>query len=269
MRRPGGHDEPIEDYLDELLGCLRLPPRATRRLLAETEDHLQQAAATAEQAGASRLAAEREAVRQFGTAAQVAAAASAARRTSPVAALGVLTWSGVLLGGIGLIAVGVSGALAAMFNLAVGRGFVGALPNTYSAAPCRHFLEVQPSAANCAAAAVLENSHDAVALRLLAGFLGLILVCLAWWSRRYLSTDPSFRRMLSAAISATAALAFGVASVFLLGMSVDIAVHYGSRGVGWYLSGGLVSLVGTVIAGFACWEQLRRLRPWSYLQVTA
>jgi hypothetical protein len=262
-------DEPIEDYLDELLSRLRVPPRATRRLLAETEDHLRQAAEAAEQAGASRVAAERQAVAQFGPAARVAAEASAARQPAPLAALGVLAWSGLALSGLGLVAVGLSGIVAAIFNAIAGQRFVGALPQTSAAAPCGHFLALHPVAHNCAQAAVLENSADAVALRLLAGVVGLVLVGLAWWARRYLSTDPSFRRLLSAALATAAFLSFGAATVVLLGMSLDTAVHYGSRGVGWYLSGGLVSLLGAVLAGLHAWRHLRVLRPWDHVVAPA
>jgi hypothetical protein len=259
--------EPIEDYLDELLSRLRLPPRATRRLLAETEDHLLQAAEQAERAGASPVAAEREAVARFGTPAQVAAEASAARRPDARAALGVVAWSGLMLSGVGLVAVGLSGILAALFNVVAGRRFVGGLPQS-SASACHHFLALHPAAPNCAAAAILENSSDAVALRLLAGMLGLLLVGAAWWARRYLTTDPSFRRILAAATTAVAALGFSIATVVLLGMSIDTAVHHGSRGVGWYLSGGIVSLFGAAIATAYCWGQLLRIRPWSHLEVT-
>jgi hypothetical protein len=264
-RRPAA--EPIEDYLDELMSCLRMPPRATRRLLAETEDHLRSAAEAAEQCGASRAEAERDAVLRFGSAARVAAQAGDARRAGPVAAAGVLLWSGVALIGVGLVAVGLSGILAAILNVIAGRRFVGALPQGYSAAPCHHFLVVQPHASTCAVAAVLENSHDAVALRLLAGLIGLALVGAAWWTRRYLSRDPSFQRLLAAALSVVATLSFAVAAVVLLGMSADTAVNYGSQGVGWYLSGGLVSLAGALLAGARSWHHLRLIRPWNHVLV--
>lgn len=261
--------EPIEDYLDELLVCLRLPARATRRLLNETEEHLREAAAEAEGAGASPIAAERQAVERFGSAAQIAAAASAARRPTSAAAVGVVVWSGVLLSGIGLVAVGVSGILAAVFNLLAGRRFVGALPGKYGATSCHHFLALRPGAPTCSAAAILENSDDAVALRVLAGALGLLLLALAWWARRYLTSDPSFRRALRSAVAATAALAFGLAATLLLGTSAATAIHHGSDGVGWSLSGGLVSLGASVIAATLCWRDARTIRPWRHVRVAA
>lgn len=269
MRFRPDSEEPIEDYLDELLASLRLPPRATRRLLAETEDHLRQAAEAAEQAGASRVAAERQAVEQFGPAADIAMDARRSRRSDPLALVGALVWSGVTLIGVGLVAVGLSGVLAAAFNLVGGRRFVGALPHSYSLAACRRFMTLHPSVRSCGAAAILENSHDAVALRVLAGLLGLALVGIAWATRRYLNPDPSFRRMLSAAVSGAATLAFAAAAVFLFGQSLDTAVHYGSRGVGWYLSGGIASGVGAVVSALWCWQELRLLRPWSHVVAEA
>lgn len=260
-----GREEPIEDYLDELLSCLRLPPRATRRLLAETEDHLREAASVAEQAGRSRLDAEREAIARFGPATRIASDASRARRPSAVAVSGAAAWAALALGGVGLTAVGVSGALAAVFNGVVGTRFVGALPQTYSPAVCGHFLSLHTGAGSCGLAAILENSHDAVALRLLAGLVGLVSVGLAWWTRRYLSTDPSFRRLLDGSTCLLAAVAFAAATAVLLGMSVDTAVQHGSGGVGWYLSGGLVSLVAAVAAGACTWRQVRTLRPWNHV----
>jgi hypothetical protein len=261
--------EPIEDYLDELLSCLRLPPRATRRLLGETEDHLRQAADEAERAGASRVDAERVAVAQFGGAARVAAAASGARRTAPGDLVGALAWSAVTLAGVGLAAVGVSGVLAGLFDLLAGRRFVGGLPGSYSASTCGHFLALHPFAPTCGAAAVLENSHDAVALRAMAGLVGLVLIGVAWATSRYLNADPSFRRIVSALVSAAAALAFAVAAAFLFGQSLVTAMHHGSGGVGWYLTGGIASGLGAVVAVIWCWQQVRALRPWNHVAVSA
>lgn len=252
--------EPIEDYLDELLGVLRLPPRATRRLLAETEDHLRQAADDLQRAGCSRVDAEREAVHRFGPPARIAAAERAARRPSPGQLLVALAWAGVALGGIGLTAVGVSGGLAVVFNVAVGRRFVGALPASYGPMPCDHFLSIHPGAPSCAVAAVLENSADAVSLRLLAGVLGILLLALAWTTRRFLTGDVSHRHVLYAAVWAAAAASFGLATFALAGMSANTAMQYGSGGVGWFLSGGIVSALGTALSGCLTWRFARRVR---------
>src|ERR1700710_2618036 len=65
--------EPIEDYLDQLMGELRGTPRETRRLLGEAEDHLRETAERLKrQQGYDEPAAQWEAVRQFGSPAEVA-----------------------------------------------------------------------------------------------------------------------------------------------------------------------------------------------------
>src|SRR5579875_2243869 len=108
MRSPRGNTEPIEDYLDELFSCLRLPPRAARRLLAETEDHLRESAAELSRRGATSAAAEREAVRRFGPPARIAADARAARRPTVADTIPALAWAAATLAGVGLVAVGAS-----------------------------------------------------------------------------------------------------------------------------------------------------------------
>ncbi|MDE3206602.1 MAG: hypothetical protein KGQ66_20535 [Acidobacteriota bacterium] len=71
----GDTTDPIEPYLDELLLQIRLPPRDTRRLMAEIEAHLLESAACLPELGRSDSEAAREAVRRIGTPGEVAAAA--------------------------------------------------------------------------------------------------------------------------------------------------------------------------------------------------
>lgn len=259
--------EPIEDYLDQLLSCLRMPPRATRRLLAETEDHLREAADAAVRSGMSRVAAERAAVRAFGPPARVAAEAGTSRRADPVTMVRLCAWSLLALLGVGLGAIGLSGALAAGMNAVAGPHFVGALPQAYPAGTCRYFLALHPSAGSCGVAATLENSRDAVGLRLLAGAIGGVLLGSAAWTRRFLRAEVSLRRMCDATSAATATIAFGAAALWLLGSAGDTLVRHGSGGVGWYLSGGLISVAGMSVAAIVAWRNLRTLRPWAHVVV--
>jgi len=260
--------EPIEDYLDELLSCLRLPPRATRRLLAETEDHLRQSAEDAVHQGMSRPDAERAAVRAFGPAARVAAAAGTGRRADVATLVRLSAWSLLALGGVALVAIGLSGALAAVFKATAGPRFVGGLPQTYSNGVCRYFLTLHPSVGTCSAAATLENSQDAVSLRLLAGVCGGVLVGVAASTRRYLRADLSLRRMFDAMSAVIATIAFAVAALWLNATAADVAVRDGGSGAGWYLSAGLVSAGATVAAAIIARRALRTLRPWVHVTVT-
>lgn len=254
--------EPIEEYLDELLRELRLPPAETRRLLAETEGHLREAAETLQAGGLGREHAEQEAVRRFGTVGDVTAAASAARRPALPTVARSLAWSSLTLTGAGLLAVGLSGGVAALANALAGPHFVGALPETYPAAACAYFTSAHPGAANCAQAAMWENSQDAVTLRVLAGLLGVLALVLAGWWRRRLSLDRWLLAACDGATAAIAALAFGVAALVLVGMSIDLGVQHGSGGVGYYLSGGLVASAAATLAATSCYRRLRAGRFW-------
>lgn len=264
------HDdpEPIEDYLDELLSLLRLPPRATRRLLAETEDHLRQSANGLVEHSGSLVEAERAAVAEFGSPAEVARAANGARRLGPLGASAVTGWSLGALAATGLLAIGASGLLAALFNSLAGPRFVGALPVTHPASACRYYLAIHPGAHTCSQAAMLETSADAVSLRLVAGLAGLLLLVLIVWARRRLPGDVSMNRLRDGGVSGLAAVALAGAGVFLAAAALDTAVQHGSGGVGWYLSGAIPSCAGAVICGAAAWHRLRSLRPWTHVAST-
>ena len=261
--------EPIEDYLDDLLLRLNLPPREARRLLAETEAHLRESADELGRLGTSAVQAEAEAIRRFGSAREVAAAAGAARRPSAPALLGQGSWVAMALAGLGLLAVGVSGALAALFNTIAGPGFVGGLPQKYSAATCAYYLSIHPGATSCAQAAMWENSHDAVALRLLAGLAGALIVAVAAAWRRVARGDASSLALRDGAVGAIAAMAFAIAAALLLGLSADSAIQHGSNGVGFYLTGGLAGILGTLACAFWAYRRLRHMRPWRFGHVPA
>ena len=255
--------EPIEDYLDELLLRLRLSPRETRRMLSETEAHLRDAADAAEQRGLSREAAEQEAVRRFGTAHDVAHATWTARGRSPLLIAAHVAWSTVIVGGAVLLAVGVSGALAGLANATLGPRFVGALPQTYPAATCRYYLAAHHSATTCAKAAMLENSQDAVVLRLLAGFVGVLLIVAALAVRRHLPGNRVTTALRDGVASGLAAIGFVVGAAALLAIAGDLAVQHGSGGVGFYLTGAIASAMAAAVAARLSYRRLRRIRPWT------
>jgi len=238
---------PIEGFLDALYDELRdADAAAARRLLAEAESHLRESADALEATGLERLEAERAAVERFGTPGEIVAAARPAVHTRLVGLVAGSVRPLVLLLGAGLVAVGVSGAVAAAMSAAFGSDFVGSIHQTYTAAACGHFLAVQPTATSCTQAAVLETSHDAIALRLLAGGLGLILLGVGWvWTRRGSELGRGYR--LSPVVWLTVGFtAFAVAAAGLSVQSTDLATNYGSDGVGFYLSGALVAAFAAV-----------------------
>jgi hypothetical protein len=135
------------------------------------------------------------------------------------------------------VAIGVSGGVAAAMNALFGRAFVGNLHEAFPFSACQHFLAVQPSTTSCGRAAVLENSSDAVALRLAVGLLGLLIIGAVWVWRR---VRPQHTGPVSSVLACTV---FGLGALALIGASVDLAITRGSDGVGWYLSGGLVAAI--------------------------
>ena len=169
----------VEQYLDELYGRLRCPPREARRILAEAEDHLREAVTDGLAAGLTQTEAEEQAVSSFGSVrAVVRAHDGGAWRFPGRAVLFDLALAGLKLGGIGALAVAASGLVAAAMNKLLGPGFVGGTGRgvSYPAASCRWWLADNLGVHTCARAAVLENSIDAVSLRLAVGVLGLILL---------------------------------------------------------------------------------------------
>lgn len=240
--------EPVEDYLDRLYLQLDCAPRDARRILDESAAHLRDAADEGEANGMSRADAERAAVDRFGAPEEIARACRRAAWQRDRVGLGVTVARRVLsLIGVGLIAVGASGLVALAMNHLFGRSFVGQLPQTYSAASCRHFAQLHPGAGGCAQAALLENADDAVTLRLLAGALGILVLLVAWLSRH---RDRGGFGVLPGLFAPIVALTvFGTGAALLAGQSVDLAVTHGSGGVGFYLSGAVVATVAS--AGYA------------------
>ena len=117
---------------------------------------------------------------------------------------------------------------------------------SYPAASCRWWLADDPGVHTCARAAVLENSIDAVSLRLAAGVLGLILLLAAY----YLAPRRRSRHVLPDGFMPTIAMSlFGVAGAGLAVLAASGGPGTSVVGPGWYLSGALVALV--MAAGFA------------------
>ena len=232
----------VEQYLDELYGRLRCPPRDARRILAEAEDHLREAVTDGLAAGLTQQEAEEQAVSSFGSVrAVVRAHDGQAWRFPGRAVLFDLALAGLKLGGIGALAVGASGLVAAVMNMLLGPGFVGGTGRgvTYPAASCRWWLADNLGVHTCARAAVLENSIDAVSLRLAVGVLGLILLLCYYVAPRRRS-----RHVLPDGFVPTVAVSlFGAAGAGLAVLAASGGPGISVVGPGWYLSGALVALV--------------------------
>jgi hypothetical protein len=152
----------------------------------------------------------------------------------------------VVLGAVALVAIGVSGGVAAAFGVAGGKSFVaGDPPGThYSATRCADYLEYAPHARTCEQAATEHHYGEVVGYRLAVGVLGLVILGAVSRIRRrrpeLLATD----RLPVAFDDTVAVTAFAGAALVLLGNGVD-QLAQGNSGAGGWLSGGVVALVAS------------------------
>ncbi|MFN8558401.1 MAG: permease prefix domain 1-containing protein [Dehalococcoidia bacterium] len=246
-----GESRRIDDYLDALFAELRVAPRLARRILAETEDHLREAAAREVAAGVPEAEAEARAIARFGAPHLVARRFVQEQGGLPVAALlPRAAIAALTLAGIGFLAIGVSGVAAAGIGRVAGKAAVaGDLPGvSYTAERCADFLAYHPEATSCAAAAVAHHFDEVVGNRIDAGVLGLLIlaaVAVARWR-------GGARSSLAAAVDALTAMAgtavFGTAGAALFALGLLRALG-GAGGGGDLLAAGAVSLATAVVLG--------------------
>ena len=238
--------DPIEAYLDQLLTHLRGSAHDVRRILSEVEEHLRDASAELVAAGASEEEAQRLAVERFGHPWTVARQFSARLAPIPPAAVAAeLARAAVLLGTVGLVAIGASGALAELLGRLFGAGFVaGDLPGvTYTTQRCADYLEYFPDAGSCAKAAALHHWGEVVEYRVAVGVLGLLVLGgFLVWRRRPDGRQHRYLGVLPDGFSATVATSlYGVAAAALALLSLDAILVAGGDGTGQWLSAAIVA----------------------------
>jgi hypothetical protein len=246
----GASPDAIEDYLDELVE--RWPPgrpRELRHLLAEVEAHLRDDESQLRAAGDVNPAVS--AVRRFGPVDLLVAA----ERTSLVRPLLV---SGLLLCGIGALAVGFSGLVAAAIWLVAGpTAVIDVEPGrVLSAADCARWLAGDPAAPNCHAAAVADWVGEVTAYRVAIGLLGVFALVGHRLLRRrgWTPLPPTMPDTI-------AATAFGLAAAGTLVLAVDTAVVSGGHGWGQWAAATAVALPAAALYTVRLLNQLERQRP--------
>ena len=235
----------IGAYLAELRAKLHVADADL--VLAEAEDHLRESVAAGLAIGMTETAAQEAAISAFGP---VRAVVRAHRRTR-VQLAGDLILAVWKLGWTGMFAIAGSGFVALAMDHLLGRSFVGQAPGdaSFPAAKCTYWLSIWPGAHTCAQAAMLENSSDAVSLRVIGGAVGGLvllagyLVARAIWRRRAAPALPA-GFFPAAAVAVFGLGALGRVVITLTG--TQIGVH---TGPGSYLSGALVGLA--VAAAYA------------------
>lgn len=249
-------DSPIEVYLDEMVASLSVRrPRQLRHLLAETEAHLRDDADELQSQGLSAQRAEALAVARFGPARELVAADDTRFALPLPAVIRQTVITGLLLAGIGGLAVGVSGLIAAVVRAVAGsRALVDVAPGqALSAADCARWLAADPGAGSCRNAAVADWAAETVFYRLAAGLLGAVCVLAYVWLRRRGGWNE-----LPPAVSDTVALTlFAAAGVWTLAMGIDAFSVSAGNGSGQWLSAAPVALVAAAVFG---WRVLTDLR---------
>jgi hypothetical protein len=254
--------DPIEGYLDQLLGHLRGSAHDIRRILAETEDHLRDATAEEVAAGAGEEEAQRRAIERFGDPRAVARRFSARLAPVPSAAVATeLARAAVLLAGAGLVAIGISGLLAELLGRLFGAGFVaGDLPGiTYTPARCAEFLEYFPDAGGCEQAAALHHWGEVVEYRVAIGVLGLLLLGgYLLWRRSRGGEPPRYLGVLPDGFAATVATSlYGVAAAVLALEGLDALLVADGDGTGQWLSAAVVAAGVAVVYGISLYRTVR------------
>jgi HAAS len=231
----------IEQYLDQLADELIASPRRTRRILAETQDHLYSARQSLIDGGMPPEEAEETALQQFGAPSVVARGFRPGLQLTSLPFIESLGTTLLGLAAVGFIAIGLSGVLSSGFGAVAGKDFVsGDLPGvTYTPQRCGDFLRFHPEAGTCEDAATAHHYDEVVFQRLDVGILGLLALAAYFAARRFRHA----RRLPAVFAPTIGAALFGIAGVGFTLMSIGQTVTGGSGGAGAYLSGGLVCLV--------------------------
>jgi hypothetical protein len=260
----------IEEYLSDLRCRLELAPDEAALVAAEAEDHLRETEACGLAAGMTEHEAQLAAISAFGSVTAVVRAHASrlsglTRGRTPTAILGDLILAGWKLAGIGLIAVGVSGLVVLLMNLAFGRAFTGQAPSgvSFRRAACAYWMSLWPGAHTCATAHMLEASSDAVTLRAGAGLMGAA-VLMAYGIVRYVQRRRGRGPVvvLAGYFPLLATSAFGVGALALaLAQLTGFTV---TQGPGSYLSGALVAAAVAAWYGSKARPAIRYLmRGWA------
>ena len=171
---------------------------------------------------------------------------------------GALVAPSLLIGGVGLIAIGLSGGVAGLLAAAFGTSFVtGNLPDIqYTAGRCAELFQLAPGTPSCGAASVAHHMDEVLQQRLAAGVLGLVAMCV-WLLVGRRKSDRRTELLPRGFVSAVGATLFGVAGVILLGDVVDRMTQGTAYGGGQFLSGASASLALAAVFARFLWRNLR------------
>jgi hypothetical protein len=257
---PEESDGPIEAYLDQLVaGLSGRRPRDLRYLLAETEAHLRDETERGVAAGLPPLQAEAQAVQRMGPVADLVTAEKKRQATSGTAVVREFLTTGLLLGGIGAVAVGISGVLAAGVQLIWGgRVLVDVAPGqTLAAADCVRWLAADPAAPTCRDAAVADWVWEVIGYRIVLGVLGAIALAGYGLLRRNWTRRNAWAILPVSVSDTIAVVLFGIATAWTLALGVDAIVVNAGHGAGQWLSATPVALAAAAVFAVRLVRDLR------------
>jgi hypothetical protein len=265
-----GPRDRIEEYLSDLRASLELAPDEAELVVAEAEDHLRETAACGLATGMTEHEAQLAAISAFGSVTAVVRAhasrpAGFIRGRTPAAILADLVLASWKLAGTGLIAVGVSGLVVLLMNVAFGPAFTGLASArvSFQKTDCAYWMSLWPGAHTCATAHMLEASSDAVVLRAGAGVMGAALL-VAYGIVRYVQRRRG-RGPVVVLAGYFPLLAVGVFGAGALGLALAQLTGFAiTQGPGTYLSGAIVAGVAAVWYGRKARPATRHLvRRWA------
>ena len=174
-----------------------------------------------------------------------------------------LFFAAFFLGSIGLLAVGVSGLVAAGMHAAWGPQFVaGDLPDvTYTPQRCAELAALAPHSPSCIAAAARHHTTEVEMYRVAAGMVGAVGVAVCVLLRRRRSALADTSALPHGLVLAIGATVFGVSTLALAVQAM--------QGIGWHTTAGLGQWLSAAIVSAACAavftvEFVRELRRPSY-----
>lgn len=250
--------EPVEEYLDKLLLTISGAPRQVRQTLAEVEAHLHDAVSEEMSRGLSRRDAELAAIARMGPVQVVTGQATSYPR--PAAALIRRTaLAGSLVGGVALVAYGISGAISWALASTRGGSFLTAPfpPGSYTKADCARWLAGDTATHNCVTAMISDHVGDIVLQGFLAGFLGvLVLLAFAVMRRRWQDRGTLTALPVGSAEAVGAILACLV-TLAGLNMWFNIEQNQLGRGAGQPLSVAIAAAGAALFFGIRLYRAVR------------
>lgn len=236
-----GDGNDIDRYLDRLLLELRGSAADVRRVLAEVEEHLNDATREGVADGLAEDEARRAAIARFGSPRTVARRFGGA--AVPHADLvRALAWAMVLFGAVGLVAIGVSGTISELLGRLFGASFVsGDLPWVrYTPGRCAELRSYFPGR-GCLDAAVQDHWGEVVVFRVAAGVLGLLVLGGYALVRRRARASAAVLR--PGVVPVAGVTAYGLAALVLAGEGANAVLLGGVHGgSGQWWSAAVVAL---------------------------